>query len=282
MPRNVISALIVDHLVQKRSSIINIMYSLQNLVMTCFIICQLQQFRQKNNKGSNSKPSSKGGKSGRDTTAGAVAEAAATQQNVPAEELSKHDRTDTVDISESSSAVDAEASETATGNSEQDVTVGTSNDIAIAQQHDADGDRFQHDAEDNTTALPESIPRVDTVASDAASGLDSVTSDSAVANKDPSAKGKVGIACLLEVAGFPSEGSGMDNTSDGKDVDIRASEEDGSSSMVTEDTTINVPAMVSEERPGDSSLVLPSDSSSGLEREHGEEQVTDVGLCLHS
>ncbi|XP_057799223.1 LOW QUALITY PROTEIN: trans-Golgi network-localized SYP41-interacting protein 1 [Salvia miltiorrhiza] len=238
---------------------------------------KLQQFRQKkDNKGHNSKPSGKGGKSGRDTTAGTVAEAAVTQQNDPVDELSKHDTSGTVDFSESSSGVNAEASDTATGNSEHDVTVGTSSDTAVAQQHDMDADRFKDDAE-GTTALPESIPRLDRVASDAASRGDSVTSDSAVANKDPSAKGKVGIACLLDVAGFPSEGSGMDNTSDVHDVNIRASQEDGSSSLVFEDSTSNVPAMVLEKRSGDSSLLLPTEFSSGLERGHGEEQVTDVG-----
>ncbi|XP_042035318.1 early endosome antigen 1-like [Salvia splendens] len=191
---------------------------------------ELQQFRQKkDNKGNNSKPSGKGGKSGSDKTAGTVSEAAG--------ELSNHDTGDTVDVSESSSGVVAEASDTAT----------------------------------------ESIPRVETVASDAASRVDPVTSESPVSNKDTSAKGKVGIACLLDVAGFPSEGSKTDNTSDGHDVDIRASPEDGSSSLVLEDTTINVPAMVLEERLGDSNLLLPTDFSSGLEREHGEEQVTDVG-----
>ncbi|KAL1532357.1 golgin subfamily B member 1-like [Salvia divinorum] len=230
---------------------------------------KLQQFRQKkDNKGNSSKPSGKGGKSGRDRTAGTVAEASG--------ELSNHDTGDTVDISESSSGVVAEASDTATGISEHDVTGDASNDTAVQKQHDADGQRFKHDAED-TTALPGSIPRVDTVASDAASRVDLVTSESPVANKDTSAKGKVGIACLLDVAGFPSEGSRTDNTSDGHDVDIRASPEDGSSSLVLEDTTINVPAMVLEERSGDSSLLLPTDFSSGLEKEHVEEQVTDVG-----
>lgn len=250
------------------------MYLLQSLVVICFIICQLQQFRQKkDNKGNNSKPSGKGGKSGRDKTAGTVSEAAG--------ELSNHDTGDTVDISESSSGVVAEASDAATGISKHDVTRDASNDTEVQQLHNADGQRSKHDAEDST-ALPESIPRVETVASDAASRVDPVTSESPVANKDASPKGKVGIACLLDVAGFPSEGSRTDNTSDGHDVDIRASPEDVSSSLVVEDTIINVPAMVLEERSGDSNLLLSTDFSSGLEREHGEEQVTDVGLCLHS
>ncbi|XP_047965693.1 trans-Golgi network-localized SYP41-interacting protein 1 [Salvia hispanica] len=227
---------------------------------------KLQQFRQKkDNKGNSSKPSGKGGKSGHDKTEGTFAEAAG--------ELSNHD---TVDISESSSGVVAEASDTATGISKHDVTGDASNDTAVQQLHDADGQISKHDAED-TTALPESIPRVDTVASDAASRVDPVKSESPVANKDTSAKGKVGIACLLDVTGFPPEGSRTDNTSDGHDVDIRASPEDGSSSLVLEDTTINVPAMVLDERSGDSNLLLPTDFSFGLEREHGEEQVTDVG-----
>ncbi|XP_042033297.1 golgin subfamily B member 1-like [Salvia splendens] len=227
---------------------------------------KLQQFRQKkDNKGNSSKPSGKGSKSGRDKTEGTVAEAAG--------ELSNHD---TVDISESSSGVVAEASDTATGISKHDVTGDASNDTAVQQLHNADGQISKHDAED-TTALPESIPRVDTVASDAASRVDPVTSESPVANKDTSAKGKVGIACLLDVAGFPPKGSRTDDTSDGHDVDIRASLEDGSSSLVLEETTINVPAMVLEERSGDSNLLLPTVFSSGLEREHGEEQVTDVG-----
>ncbi|XP_042043621.1 golgin subfamily B member 1-like [Salvia splendens] len=225
---------------------------------------KLQQFRQKkDNKGNNSKPSGKGGKSGSDKTAGTVSEAAG--------ELSNHDTGDTVDVSESSSGVVAEASDTATGISKHDVTRDASNDAAVQQLHDDDGQRSKHDAEDST-ALPESIPRVETVASDAASRVDPVTSESPVSNKDTSAKGKVGIACLLDVAGFPSEGSKTDNTSDGHDVDIRASPEDGSSSLVLEDTTIYVPAMVLEERLGDSNLLLPTDFSSGLEREHGEEQ----------
>ncbi|KAL1552595.1 golgin subfamily B member 1-like isoform X2 [Salvia divinorum] len=238
---------------------------------------KLQQFRQKkDNKGNNSKPSGKGSKSGRDRKAGTVAEAAVTEQNVPDRVLSKHDASGTVDFSESNSGVVAEASDTTTSVIDHDVTGGTSNDTAVEQQNDADGERFKHDAED-TTALPDSVFRVDTVASDAASRADSVTSDGPVANKDPSGKGKVGIACLLDAAEFPSEGLGMDYTSDGNDVDIRASQEDGSSSLVLEDTTINIPAMVLEEMSEDSSLRVPTDFSSGLEKEHGEEQVKDVG-----
>ncbi|XP_047972478.1 golgin subfamily B member 1-like [Salvia hispanica] len=241
---------------------------------------KLQQFRKKkDNKGNNSKSSGKGGKSGRDRKADTVAEAAVTEQNVPDVVLSKHDASETVDFSESSSGVVAEAIDTATAISEHDVIGGTSNDTAVEQQNDADGERFKHDAED-TTALPDSVSRVDTVASDAASRVDSVTSDSPVADKDPSGKGKVGIACLLDAAGFPSEGSGMDNTSNGNDVYITASLEDGSSSLVLEDTSINIPAMVLEEMSEDSSLRLPTDFSSGLEREHVEEQ--EVGCSFSS
>ncbi|XP_042038842.1 golgin subfamily B member 1-like isoform X2 [Salvia splendens] len=217
---------------------------------------KLQQFRKKkDNKGNNSKPSGKGGKSGRDRKADTVSEAAVTEQNVPDGVLSKHDASVTVDFSESSSGVVAEASDTATGISEHDVTGGTSNDTAVEQQNDADGERFKHDAED-TTALPDSVSRVDTV------------------------------ACLLDAAGFPSEGSGMDNTSNGNDVYIKASLEDGSSSLVLEDTSINIPAMVLEEMSEDSSLRLPTDFSSGLEREHVEEQVKgamqEVGCSFSS
>ncbi|KAH6760769.1 hypothetical protein C2S51_017718 [Perilla frutescens var. frutescens] len=276
---------------------------------------KLQQFRQKKDgKGNTSKPSSKGGKSGRDMTAGAVAEAAVTQRNVPDGETSKHDTDDTVNFPESTSRVDAATSDTASAKSKYDATVGSSADEALAQ-HDADGDRFKQNAED-TTSLPESNSRVDTVASDTASSksghgttaggtgevaltqshakhgekynddvddsivlsesasrVDSVASDTAAANDETSAK--VGIACLLDIARFPSEGSGRDITKlnqsadDGRDVDSRVAQEDGSSSQVLEDTTNNVPA--------DSSLSLSTDFSSGLERDHGEEQVTDVG-----
>lgn len=255
--------------------------------MTCCIIYQLQQYRQKkDNKGSNSKSSSKGGKSGHDSKAGAVAEAAEKQQNVPDVELSKHDAGDTVGFSESGSR-DTTANDTASGSA--------SNDTSITLQHEADGDRFKHDSDD-ITALPEPNSGMDTLASDAASsksghgtesagiseaastqeptegGDDAVTlsesaaHDSSVGNAGPSPKTGVGIACLL----------------DGHDVDISVAREDGSSSPVLQDVTNNVPAVVSEERSEDPNLLLPTDSSSELERERGDEQVTDVGLCLYS
>lgn len=267
--------------------------------MICFIISQLQQFRQKKDgKGNSSKPSSKGVKSGRDTTASTVAEAAVTQQNVLDGEISKHDT------------------------NEHDATMGTSTDEAVAQQHDADGDRFKHDAED-TTALPESDSRVDTMASDTASSksghvttavgtgeaalmqggekyaddtialsesasrVDSGARDSAAANVEPSAKADVGITYISEATEYPSEGSGVDysklnqSSVTGHDVGSSVDQKDGPSSLLLEDTTNN-PEIVLEGRSGDSSLPLPTDFSSGLEREHGEEQVTDVGLCLHS
>lgn len=256
---------------------------------------KLQQFRQKKDgKGNSSKPSSKGGKSGCDTTAGAVAEAAVTQQSVSDGEISKHDT------------------------NEHDATMGTSTDEAVAQQHDADGDRFKHDAED-TTALPESDSRVDTVASDTASSksghvttavgtgeaaltqggekyaddtialselasrVNSAASDSAAANDEPSAKADVGITYISEATEYPSEGSGVDysklnqSSVGGHDVGSSVDQEDGSTSLVLEDATNNVPEIVLEGRSGDSSLSLATDFSSGLEREHREEQVTDVG-----
>lgn len=299
--------------------------------MTCFIICQLQQFRQKkDSKGNNSKPSGKAGKSGRDTTVGTVTEAEATQQHAADGEISKHDAEDTIAFSESSSGVDSAASDTAAGTSGHDTTVGTATDAAVAQQHAAGGYRSKHDAEDTIT-LSESSSGVDSVASDtvasksghdttagppseaavtqqhaadgerykhdaddtialsdSSSRVDSVASDTAAATDELSGKAGIVIASIPGAAEFPLEGSGVDDTrlnqsaDDGRDVDSGVTQKDGSASLVLEDTTNNVPAMILREKLADSSISLPIEFSSRQEREHGEEQVTDVGLCLHS
>lgn len=260
---------------------------MQLLVLTWCIICQLQQYRQKkDNKGNNSKSSSKGGKSGHDSKAGAVPEAAEKQQNVPDAELSKHDAGDTVGFSESGSD-DTRANDTASGS--------TSNDTSVTLQHEADGDRFKQDAED-TTALPEPYSGMDTAASDAAStksghGTESAGISEAASTQEPAGGGGDAITLSESVASdsspvkaesSPKTGVGIACLLDQHDVDVSVARGDGSSSPVLQDATNSVPAIISEERPEDSNLLLPTDSSSELERGRGDEQVTDVGLCLYS
>lgn len=162
------------------------------------------------------------------------------------------------------------------GKSGHDIISVTATEAAVSQQHAADGERSTRDGED-TIALSESSSR-----------LDSLGSDTAAATDELSAKpGFLYIASLAGPVEYPVEGSGVNESrsnqsaEDGNDVDSGPPQKD----LVYEDIKHNVPGpsdpIVLREESADPAY-LPFDSSSELESQHGEEQVTDIGLCLHS
>lgn len=145
--------------------------------------------------------------------------------------------------------------DTAAGKSEHDITVGMDTEAAVAQHHDEDGDRSKDYAEDSV-ALSDSSSRVDSVACDTAAVID-----------EHSAKDGIEVASL---------------EAEGRNVDSGVAQKDASSSLVLEDANNNAPALIIREKSADYSISVPIDFSTALDVEHGEEQVTDVGLCLHS
>lgn len=125
----------------------------------------------------------------------------------------------------------------------------------MTQQHATDEETSKLDAED-TIAFPESSSRVDSVTCDTAADINEHS------EKDV------------------SEVSSLD--ADGRNVDSGVSQKDASSSLALEDANNNASALMIREKSADYSTSVPIDFSTGLDMEHGEEQVTDVGLCLHS
>ncbi|KAI3468410.1 hypothetical protein Pfo_025073 [Paulownia fortunei] len=162
------------------------------------------------------------------------------------------------------------------GKSGRDTTASAATEAAVTQQHATDGERSMHDAED-TIALSESSSRVDSVTIDTAAATDELSEKAGIFER----------ASLAGAAEFPLEGSGVDETrlnqsaDDGCDVDSGVPWKDGSSSLVLEDVKYNVPGasdtMILEEKSAESSTSLLIDFSSELERQHAEEQLTDVG-----
>ncbi|KAG8381972.1 hypothetical protein BUALT_Bualt05G0028100 [Buddleja alternifolia] len=113
---------------------------------------------------------------------------------------------------------------------------------------------------------------------------DTVANDSVATTDELS--GKAGIVETATPAGtahIPIEDSGEDDTKSAQSVDEEVLHKGGSSSLLHEDGKHNVPGtsdpMIPKERFADSSIPLPLtvDFSSQLERQLGEEQVTDVG-----
>ncbi|KAL8521692.1 hypothetical protein ACS0TY_011996 [Phlomoides rotata] len=266
---------------------------------------KLQQFRQKKDgKGNNSKSSSKAGKSGRDKTAGTVSEASVTQQHAADEEISKLDAEDTIALPELSSGVDSVAIDTAAGKSEHDTAVGMDTEEAVAQHHDEDGDRSKDYAE-VSVALSESSSRPDPVASDTAASESvhhitaGTTSGAATTQKhfedgerhkhdaddtislSESSSRVDSVACdTVATTGEHSAKDGIEIATvdaDGRNVDSGDAQTDASSSLALEDANNNVPTLIIREKSADYSISVPSDFSTGLDMEHGEEQVTDVG-----
>ncbi|KAK4435693.1 hypothetical protein Salat_0732800 [Sesamum alatum] len=168
------------------------------------------------------------------------------------------------------------------GKSGRDTTVGTAAEAeaeaeaAVTQQHAAHEERSTHDANDTIT-LSESTCRVDPVASDATSATGELSTKSGVL-EIPSRAGAVE---------FPLEGSEVGETrlnqsaNNGLDVHTGVPEQGGLSSLVREDEKYDEPGssdpMALREKSADSSASVPIYYSYELERQHGEEQVTDVG-----
>ncbi|KAL3844322.1 hypothetical protein ACJIZ3_001725 [Penstemon smallii] len=143
----------------------------------------------------------------------------------------------------------------------RDAGVDSAIESAETQQNVADGKESTLDVEDTITSS-ESSSRVDTVAIDTGVSTDTLSEK---ADSFETASSAVAVE-------FPSEGSEKEDGIQPKG---------GTSSVVPEDENHNVPGIsdpiVLRDKSADSSIPLPIDSSSQLERHHGEEQVTDVG-----
>ncbi|KAK6158736.1 hypothetical protein DH2020_006050 [Rehmannia glutinosa] len=158
----------------------------------------------------------------------------------------------------------------------RDTTTASATEAVVIQEHAADGERSIHDAED-TIPLSESSSRVTSVASDTAAATDELSVKAGI----------LGTASPVGTAELTLEGSGVDETrlnqsaDDGRNFDSGAPLKDVSSSLVLEDVKYNVPdasdQMILVENSADLSTSLPIDFSSEPERQHGEEQETDVG-----
>ncbi|XP_011082047.1 golgin subfamily B member 1 isoform X2 [Sesamum indicum] len=163
------------------------------------------------------------------------------------------------------------------GKAGRDTTVGAAAEAeaesAVTQQHAADEERSTHDPNDTIT-LSESTCRVDPVASEATSASGALSAKSGVLE----------VALVAGAVEFPLEGSGVGETrsnqsaSNGPDVHTGVPEQGVLSSLVREDVKYDEPGSsdsMALRESADSSASVPIYYSYELERQHGEEQVTD-------
>ncbi|KAL0393873.1 UNVERIFIED_CONTAM: hypothetical protein Slati_4353500 [Sesamum latifolium] len=165
------------------------------------------------------------------------------------------------------------------GKAGRDTTVGTAAEAeaesAVTQQHAADEEKSTHDANDTIT-LSDSTCRVDQVANDVTSASGELSAKSGVLE----------VASLAGAVEFPLEGSGVGETrlnqsaTNGLDVHAGVPEQGVLSSLVREAVKYDEPGSsdpIALRESADSSASVPIYYSYELERQHGEEQVTDVG-----